>query len=363
MKKVLVSLLVLALAMTSVFAAVNFSGEFVAGYTISTTDFKEWTTGEFGADKGVSNPVKLNVTAADENGLWSLTMKGVLQADNRLTGSANINLGKLFLGDESDYSLALDVVANNRVAGLNAYNNASGLNITRIRTLDQGMWAGLTFGYTDLVKVQVAGGTNDFAVADGSTNWGLGEGPDFLASVLVNPVEGIGISAGFVLNGEDKYDVTGSYKMNAAINVDIAKLADLDFDLGVAVGDKVSFDTMSNLTGITVYGGVDAVSFGAEYGLSVANDVLKHYFSLGADFNVVENLILNVYTGALGLGAYEYKDCFYAGGNIGYTNSGITFNLNLQYAAESASGTMGDVAQGAVKATGFSLTPSVKFAF
>ena len=157
MKKVLVSLLVLALAMTSVFAGIDFSGKFVAGYTFNTTDWKNWTSQAYGEDKNNSNPLKLDASIADENGLWSITMKGVLQADDRLAGTATVDLGKVFMGADSDVSIALALVANNRVAGLNAYNNASGFNMTRIRTLDKGLWTSLTIGYTDLVQFQIGG--------------------------------------------------------------------------------------------------------------------------------------------------------------------------------------------------------------
>ena len=367
MKKVLVSLLVLALAMTSVFAGIDFSGKFVAGYTFNTTDWKNWTTSAYGEDKNNSNPLKLDASIADENGLWSITMKGDLQADDRLAGTATVDLGKVFMGADSDVSIALALVANNRVAGLNAYNNASGFNLTRIRTLDNGLWTSLTVGYGDYVQVQVAGGPSN-----ANTPWGgaaAKQGADFIASALVKPVDGIGVSVGYVLAGENKWETTTDQStknghFNAAVNVDIAALADLDFDLGLSVGDRWAIGAGANLVAATVYGGVDVVGFSAEYALATQDDAIENYFNVGLDLNVVDGLKLNVYTGAMGLGeVHAFKDAFFVGGNVGYTYSNIGINLNVQYAGSNAGGTLGDVAEGGVKYAGFSLTPSVSIAW
>lgn len=371
MKKVLVSLLVLALAMTSVFAGIDFSGKFVAGYTFNTTDWKNWTSQAYGEDKNNSNPLKLDASIADENGLWSITMKGVLQADDRLAGTATVDLGKVFMGADSDVSIALALVANNRVAGLNAYNNASGFNMTRIRTLDKGLWTSLTVGYGDYVQVQVAGGPSNENTPWVEAGDDVKRGADFIASALVKPVDGIGVSVGYVLNGETKWEIVDATNataknghFNAAVNVDIAALADLDFDLGLSIGDRWAIGAGANLVAATVYGGVDVVGFSAEYALATQDKAIENYFNVGLDLNVVEGLKLNVYTGAMGLGeAHGFKDAFFVGGNVGYTYSNIGINLNVQYAGANANGYMGDVSEGAVKHAGFSLTPSVSIAW
>ena len=377
MKKVLVSLLVLALAMTSVFAGIDFSGKFVAGYTFNTTDWKNWTSQAYGEDKEMTNPLKLDASIADENGLWSITMKGALVADDRLAGTATVDLGKIIMGADSDVSIALALVANNRVAGLNAYNNASGFNMTRIRTVDKGLWTSLTVGYGDYVKVQVAGGPSNMntpwaPVKDADTHISTSKpGADFTASALVQPVNGIGVSVGYVLTGETKWEIEDTNndtakngQFNAAVNVDIAALADLDFDLGLSVGDRWAIGAGANLVAATVYGGVDVVGFSAEYALATQNDAIENYFNVGLDLNVVEGLKLNVYTGAMGLGeAHAFKDAFFVGGNVGYTYSNIGINLNVQYAGANAKGYMGDVSEGAVKYAGFAITPSMSIAW
>ena len=367
MKKVLVSLLVLALAMTSVFAAVNFSGEFVAGYTFQNVN-DEWATTNFGQDNIGTDPLKLNGTIADEDGLWSITMKGVLEADSRLSGEAHLNVGQMIFGSESDISMDLGLVAKGRVAGLNAYNNKSGLNLTRIRTIDGGL-ASLTVGYTDLVQVQVAGSP-------------ITGHDDLIVSALVKPLDGLAVSAGYVMNGESKLaayfvkDAPNEGAFNAAVDVNLGALIGLDFDLGLTAGDKYEFDTEMNLFAATVYGGIDLVDISAEYALitQADSDDPMHAFNVAANFNVLEGLSLNVYTGAFGLcGDYtKYEDVFYVGGNVGYAFGNVGVNLNVQYAADApifADGNSvtqaigGDIGAGAVKAAGFSITPSVTLTF
>ena len=371
MKKVLVSLLVLALAMTSVFAAVNVNGVFEAGYTFNKPSNGDWQIGAWGNDNIYSSPVKLNVGISDDAGIWSGSLKGELVADSRLEGNITVDFGKLFLGEDSDIAIKLGATANGRVAGLNAFNNASGLNTSRIRTNEKGLWFALNVAYGSYVEVQVAGGPKLYLPMKGdkpdseSSNWATDDG-DFLASAIVRPMDGLAVSLGYVLNGEGKMIYTaegGKGALNAAVDANISKLANLDFDLGVSAAYKVGFENKYNAVVAAVYGGVDVVDVAIEYGLGIPeNGSLKNALYAGVDLNVVENLLLNVYAGSTD---FNTKDTFYVGGNVGYTVSGITLNANLQYAGAAAnmSGIGGDIGEGAVKATGFSITPSISVAW
>ena len=366
MKKVLVSLLVLALAVSGAFAAVNFNGVFEAGYTFNKPNNGDWTIGAWGNDNIYSSPVKLNANISDDTGVWSGTLKGELVADSRLEGSVTVDFGKLFLGEDSDFAIKVGATANGRVAGLNAFNNASGLNISRIRTNEKGLWFSLNVAYTDLVEVQVAGGPTLFAdPASESAEWATDKG-DFLASAIVRPLDGLAVSLGYVLNGETKMIYTkdgGEGALNAAVDANIGKLAGLDFDLGVSAAYKIGFGAEYNAVMAAVYGGVDVVDVAIEYGLGIPKTgELKNVLYAGVDLNVVENLILNVYGGSTD---FAVKDSYYVGANVGYTVSGITLNANLQYAGAGAGmGDIGgDIGEGAVKANGFSITPSISVAW
>lgn len=369
MKKVLVSLLVLALAVSGAFAAVNFSGNLVTGYVLNWNGdaFKSYI---FGQDNTDTNSTKLNLGAADDNGYWSVGLEGEIYLDgsaqndvkqNRVMGDLTVDLAKIIAGPESDWSAQLSLVAFDRITGLRAYSNKSGLSYDRIRTAEQGLWTSLTIGYTDLVQFQI-GGAPTLSVWDKGANKLTGDAKgDFIVSALVKPLDGLSVSAGWALVGnKDVATAAGADgEFNAAVDVNIAKLAGLDFDLGVGVADRINFGSeIANGLAAQVYGGGDVASGYVEYVLD--GDISRLH--AGVDLNVVENMILNLYGGAGDFSAENGN--WYVGGNVGYSVSGITFQLNLQYAAgDYMTSKGGDIAQGAVKAEGFSVTPMLKVNF
>ena len=211
---------------------------------------------------------------------------------------------------------------------------------------------------------------------------------DFIVSALVTPIDGLAVSAGYVYNGENTVistlaalndpdaKIQGNGAVNAEIEANLGTMLDLGFDLGVGVAEKYLFSPAgmkmnSNVVLAQVYGGVDFITLKAEYGLvSILPDYEgaeaenMHMFYVGADLNVLEGLTLNVYTGATGIAeGIKYEDTFYVGGNVGYDIAGVGLNLNLQYAGEGAASLIPGLGDVGVKATGFSITPSVKVAF
>ena len=367
MKKVLVSLLVLALAVSGAFAAVNFSGNLVTGYVFNWDANGDFSSSMFGQDNVNTNSTKLNLGAADDDGYWSVTLEGELYADgasltgddqNRVAGDLTVDLAKIIAGPESDWSAKLSLLANDRITGLRAYTNKSGLSYDRIRTAEPGLWANLVLAYSDFVQVQVGGAPA--LVPSSANNADAGTKGDFIVSALVTPLNGLSVSAGWALVGNA--DTNGSVadgQFNAAVDVNIAELCGLDFDLGVGFADRYNYGGEgANGIAAQVYGGVDLVSGYVEY----VRDNKINRLHAGVDLNVVENMILNLYGGA-GDFAAENGD-WYVGGNVGYTVAGITFQVNLQYAAGGYMASKGgDIAQGAVKAEGFSITPMLKVNF
>ena len=398
MKKFLTILTVALLACSTVFAAVNFSGELKAGYTFVNND-NEWTSHVMGQDGIDSNSTKLNLSIGDEAGIWNIGLEGVVNLDARLMGDITVDVLKAF-GLETDWDFSVALIANDRVQGLRAYSNKSGLSLDRIRSNEPGLWTSLTVGYSDLVSVQVAGGPKlTSADVDGSNNVaGVAAGQnvgDFIVSALVTPIDGLAVSAGYVYNGENTVmskladmagaKIQGNGAFNAEVEANLADMLGLNFDLGLGVAEKyllspdgLPVDINSNVFLAQVYGGIDLISLTAEYGLATimpkeSDAINVSMFYVGADINVIEDLTLNVYTGATGLTSTEglkelfsYDKTFYVGGNVGYTLAGVGLNLNVQYAGENAAkflAGLGDIAQGGVGAAGFSITPSVSVSF
>ena len=412
MKKVLVSLLVLALAATSVFAGVDFSGDFVTGYVFNMTknaeDKWDWTNYIFGQDNIDTNQTQLNLGFADDNGVWAITLEGEVTLDgtnfasagkSRVAGDITIDLAKLIMGD-TDWTAKLQLLANDRITALRAYTNQSGLNYDRIRTNEPGLWANAIVGYGDLLQVQIGGapaltvnaeghpGSDGMSLADGGVWQTSG---DFIMSAMTKPLSGLAVSVDWALVGENSgangvisidpttgapdmdttfADIKDNGAIGGAVDVNIAELLGLDFNIGVGVADKYYYGTKVNTLAAQVYGGFDLLQAYVEYvyenNVDVADSGVNR-LHFGIDLNVVENLILNVYAGCGDLGkkgAVSTEANYYVGGNVGYEVGGVTFQLNLQY---DEGGYMvskgGDVSNGAVKATGFSITPMVKVSF
>ena len=381
MKKVLVSLLVLAVAVSGVFAAVNVSGSLQTGYVFQYND-DNWTNWMFGEDNTDTNSTKLTLSFADDNGYWSSTLEGVLYADgssvsvpsadldqdgeaefkvlpqNRIAGDIKVNLAKMIAGPETDWNAELQLLAFDRVVGLRAYTNKSGLNFDRVRTAEPGLWANVVLGYTDLIQVQI-GGAPALMSDKLTNNVGATETKgDFIVSAMTKPLDGLAVSVDWALVGDGTEDGV----FGGAADINVGALVGLDFDLGVGIADKYYYGDEKNVLSAQVYGGIDVFSAYGEYVLD--DETSRLHF--GADINVLADMILNVYGGIGDFDAAE--DSWYVGGNVGYTVYGVTFNLNLQYApSETGKSYMadkgGDIAQGAVKATGFSITPSVSVSF
>ncbi len=365
MKKVLVSLLVLALATTGVFAAVDITGQFVAGYNFNYNNGgnEKWEAHMMGQDGDDTNSTKLNVGVADENGVWSLGFESNFVADGRLSGDISVDMMKLF-DAESDISLKLGLNVNDEQAILRAYSNQSGNNFDRFRTPAPGLWTNLLFAYGDLVQVQVAGApamvkgyTSDGKTNGDDTQFGQFVNPEanFTVSALVKPLDGLAVSAGYVYQAKDDDGVGTDGVVGGAVDVNVGTLAGLDFDLGVSASYKYGFANKQNVLAATVYGGVDVVDVAIEYALK-GSENFDHYLYAGVNLNVVENMILDVYIGANNLP--KFADTFFVGGDIGYTVKNVTFQLGLEYAGTGVGGAAYNYDY-----TGLSIVPQIKVAF
>ena len=368
MKKILTILTVALLACSTVFAAVNFSGSSTIGYMFNYGDTPDkWTQLFWGDDGDDTNPNSLNLEIADENGIWSVGFRAgltstsvandlaekeedkvagedsgaTLSDSGSMGGNVTIDFAKLF-GLE-DWKINVGMIGNDRYTTLRAYSNQSGNNFDRIRTNGNSYvaWAGV--GYGGFVEAQVAvdpglnGGKDD----DISTK------SDFLASVLVTPIDGLKVSVDYALKGDGNSAFKGL--VGAAANVDLGTMLDLDFAVGVSVADRYNIEAEENDLAVTVYGGVDAVDVAVEYAYTAAK---AHYLYAGVNLNIVENMLLDVYFGANDL--TKFADQFFVGGDVGYTLSGMTFKLGVEYAAADAYN---------YDLSGFSIVPSVAFSW
>ena len=201
MKKVLVTLLVFAVAVSGVFAAVNFGGTLQSGFVIQNAD-DAWTYKVFGEDNTDSNSTKLTLNFGDDNGYWTATMEGLLWLDgsnanvmtnynNRVVGDITVDLAKIIAGPETEWSAQIQLLAFDRITALRAYTNKSGLNYDRVRTNEPGLWANAIVGYGKLIQFQIGGAP---ALTSGNTSAGItadGTVGDLIISAMTEPLDGL----------------------------------------------------------------------------------------------------------------------------------------------------------------------------
>ena len=346
MKKILTILAVALLACTTVFAAVNFSGSSTIGYQINY-DNDQWQQLFYGDDGDDTDPNTLNLSISDDNGIWSVGFRAGIQSSankgatlgdtGSMGGNVTIDFAKL-IGLE-DWTLNAGMIGNDRYTTLRAYSNQSGKNFDRIRTAGNSYVAWLGVGYGGYVQAQVAvdpglnGGNDDNIVTTS----------DVLASALVTPLSGLEVSVDYAWKGE------ADGKFGAAVDANIATLAGLDFDLGVSAAYVMDINAEKHQVAATVYGGVDVVDLAVEYAYTFK---AAHYLYVGANLNVVENMLLDVYFGANDV--TDFANQYFVGGDIGYTISGMTFKLGVEYAAAGSYN---------YDLSGLNIVPSVSFSW
>ena len=341
MKKILTILTVALLACSTVFAAVNLSGEFEAGYKFSFKD-------EFKADPQDNAEGKVTVKVSDDAGIWTVNVKGLasLDSSNALDANLSLNLAALMAAngvDLGDVSLALSLGANKQMTALSAYNDVTGDELYKFK--NDGLYSTeLAVGYGDLIQTKIA--------VDPKV---VGSKFALVASALTKPVDGVAVSVAYAHNGyfklSDETEKTPENAASVAADINVGTLAGLDFDLGVTVYDNFGWqkDASDNAFAVAVYGGVDVVD--AFFELRMDNQIYdKNTESLfgmksQVNLNVVENLGLDVY---FNIGDFEAFDTTYSvGGDVSYTVSGVKFAANLDYAA----------------VAGFSITPKIVVTF
>lgn len=378
MKRIITGLLVLIIAVTSVYASVTFSGKVVAGYTFSFNDYYsddvKYYGRLYGEDNLDSEYAKVNIAVTNKEESVSATLDGALYADGRLGADFSFQLMDLF-DLETDFSLKFALKYDDRISALRAYNNTYSLakNADRLRTIESGVGFYIEVGYGSLVSARFG------LVPELNANTKTGnQHLSGTASVLLKPLDGLEFSLGYVYypgntaseliflssDGNSEAD----HAWGAAFDANIAKLVGLDFDLGISASYVGGYNRVSEEVGAviltTVYGGYDFINLGAEFGVVVnpstylafvqGQDV-QYTLQVVAQLNVV--VPVTIFFGCPNL--EEIGDRWFAGANVGVGWKGIYFFLQVEY---STLGTLSDhycIGNG----EGFSITPFFTFSF
>ena len=344
MKKVLTVLLVVLLATTTVFAAMNVSGRFRTGFNdgFAAEGWKENTEAKF------------SLKVSDDAGIWTVNLKewGSLDSDDKIKANLSLNFTNLLAAngvDLGDFDISASIGANGAMTALSAYNDVTGDEIYKVK--NNGAYSSeLAVGYGDLIKAKI----NIDPTYEPSKKMPVA------LSVMSTPVSGVSVSAVYAYNGliyqvDKDTKVPADHVLGFAVNADFAALFGLDFQLGLAAYDNVGFgyyvdanandekateekwvaqDKNVNTFAAAVYGGVDLVD--AYFELRMNNQLWKDGESTfgmksQVNLNLVENLKLDVYFNIDNFA--ETADTYAVGGDVSYTISGVEFAGNLEYAA------------------------------
>ena len=351
MKKILTILTVALLACSTVFAAVNLSGEFEGGYKFLFSDGEYSATTQDGKTEG-----KVTLKFTDDAGIWTVNVKGLatLDSGNALDANLSLNLAALMAAngvDLGDVSLALSLGANKQMTALSAYNDVTGDELFKFK--NNGKYSTeLAVGYGDLIQTKIAVDP----VTTVTTEKGKEAGEfSLVASALTKPVAGVAVSVAYAHNGYFKLSdgtlITPENAASVAADINVGALAGLDFNLGVTVYDNIGWDkdSSSNAFAAAVYGGVDVVDAFFEFRMDNVTVAKETATTLGmktqVNLNIVENLGLDAY---FSIKDFDLFDTTYAvGGDVSYTVSGVKFAANLEYGATA----------------GFSVTPKIVVTF
>ena len=365
MKKILTILTVALLACTTVFAALNVSGEFEAGYKFSFKD------GKYAAESQDAKEGKFVLKVTDDANIWTINIKALdkLDSSNKLDGNLALDLDALLAAngvDMGDVSLALSIGNNSAMTALSAYNDVTGDAGYKFK--NNGNYSTeLAVGYGDYIQTKIA--FDPVAtVKDLDGNVAKEGNGSLVLSAMTAPVDGVKVSLAYSRDaiiyayGSDDNDVKAPNAFGGAVDLNIGALLNSDFALGVSVYDNYAWGNTSskdiegfvpgkayNALAAAVYGGVDVVDAFVEFRVD-SNIDAKAVTTVGmksqVNFNVVENLGLDVF---FNIGDFDaFKTSYEVGGDVSYTLSGVKFAANLKFAGD------GNV---------FSITPKVVVTF
>ena len=227
---------ILTIALVALMAASLFAGVTTKGYVQGAAHFtKNDSKAKTVFRDGVTNTDavlfvndgdnKAQVSITDENKVWGTTLNAQKQVFKTNTWVDVMKLAKV----DSDFAAKLVVLTGDKLATLSAYKNiADENNYWRLRNdAAEGTSINAQIGYGKYVSAQAG-----FQIWQGSiTKDNRKDKTSFFTSILVTPVDGVKASAGYGIydfdSKKDGFVVAG--------DVDVAKLAGLDFTFGTGI--------------------------------------------------------------------------------------------------------------------------------
>lgn len=267
MKKSIVLLSLLFMTLGSLSAAVQFSGNFGLDYKVAL----DGTIMPSGVDSNTS-AAELSLSLSSD--YWNLSLRGVAAKGDDVDASASLKLNEILKSIDITLPFTIDVLAGNQnFFGSSVYtdpNGSEGDNYTLYsQSISRGnLPFGVSVGYEDLITIQAG--------------YDVTSKGKFLGAVA-NPLDGIAVAVNMVNNATfDRYAV-GGIGITASAAADIARIAGLDFALGVSGSGWFALDdTDKNNYFAAITGGKDALTGYIEY----TNESQKSNINAGAGYAI-----------------------------------------------------------------------------
>ena len=318
---------ILTIALVALMAASLFAGVTTKGYVQGAAHF----TKEDGSDAVLfaeDSDNKAQVSITDENKVWGTTLNAQKQVFKTNTWVDVMKLAKV----DSDFAAKIVVLTGDRLATLTAYkNNADENNYWRLRNDFNFSKVGGPSGEGTSINAQIGYGKYVSAQA-GFQIW---QGPitkvnredktSFVTSILVTPIDGVKASAGYLIydfdSKKDAFVVAG--------DVDVAKLAGLDFTFGAGIAYR-KYDKFATGAKISNNQVVEVYTTGNDDGILTAQ-VYGEYAGVNA---YAEMTFLDAKELKLGA-AYQFCDAADAGAYVFFGAYNDTdFDKNVKIGVE-----------------------------
>ena len=244
---------ILTIALVALMAASLFAGVTTKGYVQGAAHFTK-ADGEDAILFKNDSDNKAQVSITDENKVWGTTLNAQKQVFKTNTWVDVMKLAQV----DSDFAAKLVVLTGDKLATLSAYkNNADENNYWRLRNdAAEGTSINAQIGYGKYVSAQAG-----FQIWQGPiTKDNREDKTSFVTSILVTPVDGVKASAGYLIYDFD----TDMDAFVVAGDVDVAKLAGLDFTFGAGAAYRKYDGNDDGILTAQVYGDYAGVSAYAE---------------------------------------------------------------------------------------------------
>ncbi len=315
-KNLILALTILLIAAVSLSAApLNLSGRFEGGYTL---DVNKDGDVSFGTKREAKKDARIaSLTLGDEAELWSLNLRLYENSttDNSYNwgGALTVDFTKTLAIQNINLPVTLKyTIGRNASTGITSVYKDSNSTYDGETGLNSKYASKVEVGYDKYISVDLIGDPT-------TKTFGIGANS--------NPIDGVKVAGGFLYDATSDFGAKGNI-INFSADVDIAKLAGLDFSLGAsAYTDIILVKDADTAFGVyaEVYGGYEAFDAYVEY----RNNNKINGMKAEVGYKVIDDLKLSAAYEVTNFEKIDTTSTISAG--IVYTLGGIEYHVEPSY--------------------------------